>query len=251
MVFPYKDDNPNILTPVVTIGLVVVTTLVWLLVQGAGGEPRLTLSVCELGAVPSRVFGNQPVPIMSPRGPVLPCGEVGGLGWLSVFTSMFMHGGWFHLIGNMWFLWVFGDNVEDSMGHGRFVLFYLVCGVLAAMAQMLASPSSPVPLVGASGAISGVMGAYLVLYPKVRVHTLIFLGFFITTIEVPAYFMLLYWVFLQVIGSLPAVGGAEAGGVAFLAHIGGFVSGAVLIRLFAKPELVQAHRYHHSVIGIR
>jgi membrane associated rhomboid family serine protease len=156
---------------------------------------------------------------------------------------MFLHGGWFHLIGNMWFLWVFGNNIEDAMGHGRFVAFYLVCGLLAAAAQVAAGPSSPIPMVGASGAISGVMGAYLVLYPRVRVHTLVFLGFFITRWTLPAYMMLLYWALIQALGSLPSLAGVEVGGgVAFIAHLGGFVAGVALIKLFARPEYVARHR---------
>lgn len=134
------------------------------------------------------------------------------------------------------------------MGHARFGVFYVVCGVIAAMAQILVQPSSPIPMVGASGAISGVMGAYLVLYPKVRVHMIVFLGFFITTVAVPAYLMLLYWAFLQVLGGLPTVAGAgERGGVAFMAHLGGFVAGVALIKLFAKRALVEAHRRHVAV----
>jgi membrane associated rhomboid family serine protease len=155
---------------------------------------------------------------------------------------MFLHGGWFHLIGNMWFLWIFGNNVEDSMGRGRFVAFYLLCGVLAAAAQVVTQPSSRVPMVGASGAISGVMGAYLVLYPKVRVHLLVFLGFFVTTVAVPAYLMLLYWAFLQLVGGLPSIGAEARGGVAFMAHLGGFVAGVALIKLFARAQLVEEHR---------
>jgi membrane associated rhomboid family serine protease len=156
---------------------------------------------------------------------------------------MFLHGGWFHVLGNMWFLWVFGNNVEDAMGHVRFAAFYLLCGLLAAAAQVASGPSSPVPMVGASGAISGVMGAYLVLYPRVRVHTLIFLGIIFFRVTLPAWMMLVYWAFLQMLGSLPAIAGAEAGGgVAFMAHLGGFAAGVVLIRLFAKPEFVERHR---------
>jgi membrane associated rhomboid family serine protease len=144
---------------------------------------------------------------------------------------------------------VFGNNIEDAMGHGRFVAFYIVCGLLAAGAQMMMDPGAAIPMVGASGAISGVMGAYLVLYPRARVHMLIFLGFFVTTAVVPAYLMLLYWAFLQLLGSLPAMGGgASGGGVAFMAHVGGFVAGVVLIRLFAKPELLAAHRRAARVI---
>jgi membrane associated rhomboid family serine protease len=159
--------------------------------------------------------------------------------WITPLTSMFLHGGWFHLIGNMWFLWVFGNNVEDSMGHFRYLAFYLLCGLAAAATQTYTSPSSPIPMVGASGAISGVMGAYIILYPRVRVHMLVILGFFITRIVVPAYLMLGYWFVIQLIG-----GGLsqEAGGVAFWAHVGGFVAGALLIHVFRDPELVAKHR---------
>jgi membrane associated rhomboid family serine protease len=143
-----------------------------------------------------------------------------------------------HLIGNMVFLWVFGNNIEDAMGHGRFVVFYLLCGLAAAAAQVLVSPASQVPMVGASGAISGVLGAYLLLYPKVLVHTLLPLGFYVTTIRLPAYVMLGYWIVLQVLSGLAAQArvGGEGGGVAYMAHIGGFVAGLVAIRLFARPD---------------
>ena len=233
--FPYKDDNPTNLTPYVTVGIVVVTVIVWIAVQGAGvGGPFLS-SLCELALIPGELTGRVADGTVVPLGPDAGC-QLGGSSWHTVVTSMFLHGGWFHLIGNMWFLWIFGNNIEDSMGHGRFVGFYLVTGLLAAAAQVMVNPASPVPMVGASGAISGVMGAYLVLYPRVRVHMLIVLGFFITTIAVPASWMLLYWALLQAIGS--AGGG---GGVAFMAHLGGFVAGAVLIKLFTKPELLAAH----------
>ena len=152
---------------------------------------------------------------------------------------MFLHGGWFHLIGNMWFLWVFGNNVEDSMGHGRYLLFYILCGLAAATAQTFASPASPVPMVGASGAISGIMGAYIVLYPRVRVHMLVILVIFVTRIVVPAYVMLGYWFLIQIVGGSLA---REAGGVAFWAHAGGFLAGAVLIHFFRDPILVARHR---------
>jgi membrane associated rhomboid family serine protease len=152
---------------------------------------------------------------------------------------MFLHGGWFHLIGNMWFLWLFGNNVEDSMGHVRYLVFYLLCGVAAAATQTAVSPASIVPMVGASGAISGVMGAYVVLYPRVRVHMLVVLFVFITRIVVPAYVMLGYWFLLQLLGGSMAQG---EGGVAFWAHVGGFVAGAVLISMFKDRELVREHR---------
>src|ERR671920_216562 len=149
-----------------------------------------------------------------------------------------LHGGWFPLIGNMWFLWGFGNNCEDSMGHARYPAFYLLCGLAAAAAQTFVNPSSPIPMVGASGAISGVMGAYVVLYPRVRVHVLVFLGFFITRIVVPAYLMLGYWFLLQLVGGLPGLGAEEGGGVAFWAHAGGFIAGAALIQVFRDRRLV-------------
>jgi membrane associated rhomboid family serine protease len=155
---------------------------------------------------------------------------------------MFMHGGWMHLIGNMWFLWLFGNNIEDSMSRPRYVAFYLLCGVAAAMAQVLADPTSAIPMVGASGAISGVMGAYLVLFPRVRVFTLIPLGFYITTLALPAWAMLVYWMLLQFLGGLGSIG-AEGGGVAFWAHMGGFVAGVVLVKLFASRDHLDAHRH--------
>jgi len=154
---------------------------------------------------------------------------------------MFMHGGWMHLIGNMWFLWIFGNNVEDVMGRFRFVLFYLLCGFAAGAAQMLSNPDSAIPMVGASGAIGGVMGAYAVLFPKVRVQTLLVLGFLVRMINVPAWGMLGYWFGLQVLMGLPRLG-SEAGGVAFWAHVGGFLAGVVLVFVFRDPKLVAAHR---------
>jgi membrane associated rhomboid family serine protease len=243
VLFPYKDDNPTILTPYVTVAAIIVTTLVWVFFQGAGAEPGLSQSVCDLGVIPNRLFGGEIRPVMTQRGPLVLCPDAPSLAWHTVVTSVFLHGGWFHLIGNMWFLWVFGNNIEDAMGHGRFVAFYLFCGVLAALAQIVVQPGSPVPMVGASGAISGILGAYLVLYPKARVHLLVVLFVFFTRVTVPAYLMLLYWVFLQVLGGLPTFAGASSGGgVAFLAHLGGFFAGFLTIRLFARPELLKAHR---------
>jgi membrane associated rhomboid family serine protease len=165
--------------------------------------------------------------------------------YLHVLTSMFLHGSWMHLLGNMWFLWIFGNNVEDSMGRGRFVAFYLLCGLAAALLQVSITPDSGVPMVGASGAISGVMGGYVVLYPFVRVYVLIFLGFFLTSIALPAWTMVGYWVLIQVLSGLVALGGSQLGGVAFWAHVGGFFGGVVLVRLFARNDYVSAHRAVH------
>ena len=154
-----------------------------------------------------------------------------------------MHGSWMHIIGNMWFLWIFGNNVEDSMGHLRFAVFYLLCGFAAAALQMFANPSAIVPMVGASGAIGGVMGAYILLYPRVTVHMLVILGFFVTTIAVPAFWMLGYWFVVQLLGGITSMG-ATGGGVAFWAHIGGFIAGAALIWLFRDPDLLKRHPHH-------
>jgi membrane associated rhomboid family serine protease len=149
-----------------------------------------------------------------------------------------------HLLGNMWFLWLFGNNVEDAMGRLRFVVFYLVSGLAAALGQVVTNPNSAIPMVGASGAISGVMGGYLVLYPHVRVFTLLPLGFLLTSVALPAWVMLGYWFLLQFVSGLAAFGG-EVGGVAFWAHVGGFVAGVVLVKLFARSASVAAHQAHH------
>ena len=158
-----------------------------------------------------------------------------------VLTSMFLHGSWLHLLGNMWFLWIFGNNIEDSMGRLRFVAFYLVCGLAAATGQVWASPNSVIPMVGASGAISGVMGAYLILFPTVRVYVLVPIIIFITSIALPAWVMLGYWFLIQFISGMVA-SGDDMGGVAFWAHVGGFVAGIVLIKFFARNDYLAAHR---------
>ena len=165
------------------------------------------------------------------------------INYLTPLTSMFLHGGWSHLLGNGLFLWVFGNNVEDSMGRFRFLIFYLLCGLAAAAAQVAVNPAATVPMVGASGAIAGVLGAYLVLYPRVRVNVLFIFIIFFKVIPVPAYLMLLWWIFWQVISGLPqlsAVRDASAG-VAFWAHIGGFAAGFVLVKLFENRVPVRVH----------
>jgi membrane associated rhomboid family serine protease len=239
-VFPIRDDNPQILVPVVTYALIGLNVAAWVFLQGLGSEPLLSASVCRLGLIPGDLLGS--VDLSGIPGP-LPCPVDGESNWVTVLTSMFMHGSWLHLIGNMWFLWIFGGNVEDAMGPGRFVLFYLLSGLAAAAAQVAASPESPIPMVGASGAIGGVMGAYIVLYPRVHVHLLVLLGFYATTFAVPAVAMLGYWIVLQLIGGL-ASAGAAGGGTAFWAHVGGFVAGAVLVFLFRDRELLARHPYH-------
>jgi rhomboid family protein len=238
--FPYRDDNPTLATPMVTMVLIVANVAAWILVQGMGAEPNLSRSVCELGLIPGDFLHRLPEGYTVPMGNATMCVIGDERTWFTPLTSMFLHGGWFHLIGNMWFLWVFGNNVEDSMGHFRFLAFYLLCGLAAAAAQTFVNPSSAIPMVGASGAISGVMGAYIVLYPRVRVHMLVFLGIFITRIVVPAYLMLGYWFLLQIVGG--GLASEEGGGVAFWAHAGGFIAGALLIYVFRDPELVAQHR---------
>ncbi len=241
--FPLRDDNPHFLTPYVTYGLIAVNVFCWLVLQGMGAEPALSQSVCMLGLTPGDLLGTLPPGSNFQIGPQTWCELGNSRSFYTVITSMFMHGGWMHIIGNMWFLWVFGNNVEDSMGHWRFLAFYLLCGLAAAAGQIIADPDSAIPMVGASGAIGGVMGAYVVLYPRVHVHMLIFLGFFITVIAVPAVFMLGYWLLMQVLGGFGSLG-QEGGGTAFWAHIGGFAAGAGLIFLFKDQELVDRHPYH-------
>jgi membrane associated rhomboid family serine protease len=243
--FPYHDENVAQRTSFVTYALIGVNVLVWLGIQGAGSTIPLARSVCELGLIPGELTGRLPPGTPFPMGEGLVCLTDPGRQLSNVLTSMFLHGGWMHMLGNMWFLWIFGNNIEDSMGHVRFLVFYLLSGVAAALAQVMIGPDSGIPMVGASGAISGVMGAYLILYPRVRVWTMVPIGFFLTSIALPAWTMLLYWIAIQFFGGVIGIFGQERGGVAFWAHIGGFVAGVVLVKLFARPADVAAHRSQH------
>jgi len=244
--FPFHDENKTLHPAYLTIVLIAINVLVWLFVEGAGSAIPLARAVCDLGLIPGELTGMLPPGTRFPLGGGLVCLTDPGRQVSNVITSMFLHGSWMHLIGNMWFLWLFGNNVEDSMGHLRYVVFYLLCGIGAALAQVAANPASGIPMVGASGAISGVMGAYLVLYPRVRVYVLVFLGFFFTTITLPAWTMLLYWFALQFVGGLAGlVAAEEGGGVAFLAHAGGFVAGIALVKLFARRDYIEAHQSQH------
>lgn len=238
---PIRDDNPQFLTPYVTIGIISLNALAWVFVQGFGTEPALSASVCRYGLIPGDVLGTLPPGSMFQVAPGLGCRTGTGPAWHTLVTSMFMHGGWLHIIGNMWFLWVFGNNVEDAMGHVRFAVFYLLCGLAAAGLQLILANNPAVPMIGASGAIGGVMGAYILLYPHVRVQLLVILGFFVTMISVPAVFMLGYWFLLQLLGGFTS---AQSGGVAFWAHVGGFVTGSVLVFLFRNPELLRRHPHY-------
>jgi membrane associated rhomboid family serine protease len=236
MFFPLYDENPRLRPPIVTKLIILACVLAWLLLQGAGDEDALVASLCKLGAIPGELTGRA-------AGQAIELGQatcvVGAQPhWYTLVTSLFLHGSWLHLIGNMWFLWIFGDNIEDRFGHVKYLGFYVFCGLVAAGAQIATDPSAAVPMIGASGAISGVMGAYVVLYPRVTVRTLVFLGFYFTVIRVPAYFILGFWFVLQLLSSLPQLGGAH-GGVAFAAHVGGFLAGAVTALLVRSRRPVQ------------
>jgi membrane associated rhomboid family serine protease len=222
---PLRDDNPTRSTPVVNVGLIAICVIVFLwevTLPGREAEQAVHL----LGFIPAVFFGRADLahPWIAPE--------------LSIVTSMFMHGGWMHLIGNMLYLWIFGDNVEDRVGHARYVLFYLVCGFVAALTQGLGDMSSTVPMIGASGAISGVLGAYIVLYPRANVLVAVPLLIVFYTLRVPAWLVLGMWFVGQLLASLSA---AQGGGVAFGAHVGGFVAGVLLIRLFVRDRRV--YRY--------
>jgi membrane associated rhomboid family serine protease len=212
---PLRDVIPSRTTPFVTIGLIVVNVLVFLY-ELSLGEAYLERFLFSWGLVPAT------------------------FSWVAVLSSMFLHGGVMHVGSNMLFLWIFGDNVEDRMGHGRFVVFYLLCGLAAALAQTAMDPDSTVPMVGASGAVAGVMGAYFVLYPHSRIVTLVPIFFFIHIMEVPAILFLGVWFLLQFVsgvGSIAAAtGGEPAGGIAFWAHVAGFVAGLGGVLVFRRPE---------------
>jgi rhomboid family protein len=221
---PLRDIVPSRTTPVITIALIVLNVLVFL----------FELSLGRAVEAFTFYFGLVPA----------------DFAWLNVFTSMFIHGGFLHIAGNMLYLWIFGDNVEDRMGHGRFLVFYLLCGVAAALAQTVTAPNSTVPMVGASGAIAGVMGAYFVLYPKSRIVALVPLFFFFQIIEVPAIFFLGIWFlmqFLSGVGSIAeATRGAPGGGVAFWAHVAGFVAGITGVVAFRRPERERVEWWHDT-----
>jgi len=239
---PLSDENPTLHTPWMTWVLIGTTVAVWMIVQGAGMNDLLPKSVCNFGLVPGELTHRAPVGLAVPLGDGLACiVDREPVNRFTPLLSMFLHGSWGHLLGNMLFFWVFGNNIEDSMGPGRFLVFYLLCGLVAAGAHVLVEPASPVPTVGASGAISGVMGAYLVLYPRVRVNMLFFFLIFFKVFAIPAWLVLLWWFALQVLTGLPQLMPMRpevSGGVAVWAHVGGFLAGVVLIKLFENPRLV-------------
>ncbi len=214
--FPYKDDNPTETTPFVTIGIIALNILIFLfqLLSDVDGK-RI---VYAYGAIPHNIVSFESTQPIHPL--------------LTIFTSMFMHGGVFHLFGNMLYLWIFGNNIEDRLGHFRFILFYLFCGIVAALSHTLNAASSGVPMIGASGAVSGVLGAYILLFPMARIHTIIFLGFFVQTVQIPALIVIGFWAIIQLVNGLITQGMPSQGGIAWFAHAGGFLAGLITIKLW-------------------
>ncbi|MCE5323668.1 rhomboid family intramembrane serine protease [bacterium] len=243
---PLADDNPTRTRPYVVYVLILLNILVYLYDRmGAIGQfGRLY----DWSLIPSFLMTGAPVTkeigvISDGMQRVIDITYTGlHPRWLTIFSSMFMHGSLVHIGGNMLYLWIFGNNIEDSLGHGRFIFFYLVCGLAAAVGQVILNISSTVPMVGASGAIAGVLGAYLILYPRQDIRTLVFLGFFWTFIEVPALFVLGVWFATQLFG-LAGSGGMVGGGVAYGAHVGGFIAGVILIIIFGGRRLKGPRRY--------
>lgn len=219
---PLRDTQPSRTTPIVTVGIIVVNVLVFLY-QVSLDRFSVNHLIAEYGVIPDRLHA------------------------LSLVTSMFLHGGWMHVIGNMWFLWIYGDNVEDVLGHARYLLFYLLAGVAAALLQVALNWDSRVPMIGASGAIAGVMGAYLIKFPRSRILTLIPVFVFFTTVEIPAVFILLYWFVIQFFSGVGSIGYSHLsqGGVAWFAHIGGFVAGMILILVMGTRDPYARRRDLH------
>jgi rhomboid family protein len=246
--FPLKDDVPTQSFPLITVTLIVINVAIYLyeffLGLPASSSRTATLEaervyehfVYEFGLVPCRVAQTCPARLSTMLAGAPPP-------WLTVLTSMFLHGGLFHVGGNMLYLWIFGNNVEDAMGRPRFVAFYLVCGVTAAVAQYLSDPGSAVPMIGASGAVSGALGAYLLLYPSARVWTLVGFGFFWRMVPVPAVLWIGFWIVVQVVNAAFTFGRGEPGGVAFLAHLGGFLAGMILVFPLRRSPHLAYRRY--------
>jgi membrane associated rhomboid family serine protease len=219
---PLRDTIQSRSTPIMTVSLIIANAVAFIFQLSLG--QNLNDFITVYGFVPSKFFH------LIAKGNIL-------AGLFPLFTSIFLHGGWFHIIGNMWFLWIFGDNVEDRVGHFRFVIFYILCGVSAGLIHGFTSPNSGIPTIGASGAIAGVMGAYFILYPRARIWTLVPIFFFVQFIEIPAFFFLGFWILMQFFMGTFSLGiGSMQGGVAWWAHIGGFATGALLIFIFQKRQ---------------
>ena len=219
---PLRDTQPSLSKPLVT-GLLIAVNILVFLYEFSLDPFSLNHFIVEYGLVPGRFQ------------------------YLDLFSSIFLHGGWFHLLGNMWFLWIYGDNVEDVLGHQKYLLFYILCGVAAGMVQVLTNPGSRIPTVGASGAIAGVMGAYLIKFPRAKILTLVPIFIFVTTMEIPAVFMLLYWFVLQIFSGFGSAGTSNVsqGGVAWFAHIGGFLAGMLLIKVMGTEDRYRNRPEYH------
>jgi membrane associated rhomboid family serine protease len=217
---PFKDDNPIRIFPFITIAIIVLNSIVLLMQMSSPySEQQIAFS---FGAIPRLLLS------FNTYQPIHP--------FLTIFTSMFMHGGFLHLGGNMLYLWIFGNNIEDRLGHFRFIIFYLLCGVIAAYSHALAEPSSQTPMIGASGAVAGILGAYLFLFPHAKIHTLVFFGFFVNVIRLPALLVIGFWIIIQFVNGILSKGFAGQGGVAWFAHVGGFITGFLLIKLFSYTK---------------
>ncbi|MBI4684212.1 MAG: rhomboid family intramembrane serine protease [Nitrospirae bacterium] len=220
--FPFKDENPTRTFPLITIMLIAINVIVYIWeIMYPAGESYIVYSY---GAIPSNLISFKNTQPLHPA--------------FTVFSSMFLHGGLLHIGGNMLYLWVFGNNIEDRLGHIRFLLFYLACGVIAAYSHAITDPLSKVPMIGASGAVSGVLGAYIVLFPHARIHTLVFFGFFIRVIRIPALIVIGFWAIIQFINGILSKGLIAQGGVAWFAHVGGFLAGLLTIK-FLLPKRSQ------------
>jgi membrane associated rhomboid family serine protease len=219
---PLGDENPTRIFPIITISLIALNSLVFFYQLSLGRYEEAF--ILKYGAIPWEITHNIDRPPLIPF-PIR----------LTLISSMFLHGGFMHLIGNMVYLWIFGNNIEEATGHLRFTIFYLICGTIAAFSHILTAPNGGIPMVGASGAISGVLGAYLILYPHARILTLIPVGG-IGIVKIPALFVLGFWIILQFINGTASLGAGERGGVAWFAHVGGFIAGSILVHFFKKSE---------------
>ncbi|MAJ24499.1 MAG: rhomboid family intramembrane serine protease [Rickettsiales bacterium] len=215
--FPLKDDNPTKTKPIITIGIIIFCITIFLY-QFSLIDTKNFEIINNFGMKPKDLLSSNSIPI-----------------YFTLFSSMFLHGGFMHLIGNMLFLWIYGNNIEDAMGHYKFLFFYIICGLAAAFLQAFVTPNSNIPMIGASGAVSGVLSAYLLLYPRARVHTLIFVFFFITVIRIPAGILIIIWLVIQIFNA--SLVDPNSPGVAWFAHIGGFVMGILLVPFFKKKDI--------------
>src|ERR1035437_1850133 len=246
---PVSIENRTVRPPWMTVLILTAIFAVWILVQGGGlpgNDALLANTVCNYGMVPGEITHLAPLGQAVPIGSGVDCVvDNDRINYLTPLLSLFLHGSWMHILGNALFLWIFGRAIEDVMGPARFLGFYLLCGLVASAAQIVVNPSSPVPTVGASGAISGVMGAYLMLFPRVRVHMFFWFLIFFKIFRIPAWLVLLYWFAIQLPPGCPeltSMGGERTGGVAVWAHVGGFLTGLLLVRFFERPDLLSRRR---------